>query len=40
MIKLVRCDDRMIHGQCIVRILADFAIECTCKKSANGAWAV
>ena len=28
MIKLVRCDDRMIHGQCIVRVLGDFAIGC------------
>ena len=28
MIKLVRCDDRMIHGQCIVRVLGDFAIQC------------
>ena len=27
MIKLVRCDDRMIHGQCIVRILGDFHIK-------------
>lgn len=27
MIKLVRCDDRMIHGQCIVRVLGDFGIE-------------
>ena len=26
MIKLIRCDDRMIHGQCIVRILSDFKI--------------
>ena len=28
MIKLVRCDDRMIHGQCIVRVLSDFNIKC------------
>ena len=28
MIKLVRCDDRMIHGQCIVRVLSDFKINC------------
>jgi len=27
MIKLVRCDDRMIHGQCIVRVIGDFQIE-------------
>ena len=27
MIKLVRSDDRMIHGQCIVRILGDFKIK-------------
>lgn len=27
MIELIRCDDRMIHGQCIVRILSDFGIE-------------
>jgi len=26
MIKLIRSDDRMIHGQCIVRVLADFSI--------------
>ena len=27
MITLIRCDDRLIHGQCIVRVLADFKIE-------------
>lgn len=27
MIKLVRCDDRLIHGQCIVRVITDFRIE-------------
>ena len=27
MIKLIRCDDRMIHGQCIVRVLGDFGIK-------------
>lgn len=27
MITLVRCDDRLIHGQCMVRVLADFKIE-------------
>ncbi len=27
MIRLVRCDDRMIHGQCIVRVLGDFGIQ-------------
>ena len=27
MIALFRCDDRMIHGQCIVRILGNFGIE-------------
>jgi len=27
MIKLIRCDDRMIHGQCIVRVIGDFKIE-------------
>ena len=27
MIELIRCDDRMIHGQCIVRVLGDFSIE-------------
>lgn len=26
MIQLIRCDDRMIHGQCIVRVLGDFNI--------------
>ena len=26
MIKLIRCDDRMIHGQCIVRVIGDFKI--------------
>ena len=26
MIKLLRSDDRMIHGQCIVRVIADFKI--------------
>ena len=26
MISLVRCDDRLIHGQCIVRVVADFGI--------------
>ena len=27
MITLIRCDDRLIHGQCIVRVLSDFNIE-------------
>jgi len=27
MIELVRCDDRLIHGQCIVRVLGDFGIQ-------------
>jgi mannose/fructose/N-acetylgalactosamine-specific phosphotransferase system component IIB len=27
MIALARCDDRMIHGQCIVRVLSDFKID-------------
>ena len=27
MITLIRCDDRLIHGQCIVRVLGDFNIE-------------
>ncbi|HAF61691.1 MAG TPA: PTS mannose/fructose/sorbose transporter subunit IIB [Anaerolineaceae bacterium] len=27
MITLIRVDDRLIHGQCIVRVLADFKIE-------------
>jgi mannose/fructose/N-acetylgalactosamine-specific phosphotransferase system component IIB len=27
MIRLVRCDDRLIHGQCIVRVITDFNIE-------------
>lgn len=27
MIALIRCDDRLIHGQCVVRILKDFSID-------------
>ena len=26
MISLIRCDDRLIHGQCVVRVLSDFKI--------------
>lgn len=26
MIKLVRCDDRLIHGQCVLRVLSDYGI--------------
>jgi len=26
MIQLVRCDDRLIHGQCVVRVISDFGI--------------
>lgn len=26
MIKLIRCDDRLIHGQCMVRVINDFEI--------------
>lgn len=26
-IKILRCDDRLIHGQCIVRILNDYQID-------------
>jgi mannose/fructose/N-acetylgalactosamine-specific phosphotransferase system component IIB len=26
MIQLVRCDDRLIHGQCVVRVISDFNI--------------
>lgn len=26
MIKLIRCDDRLIHGQCVVRVIRDFGI--------------
>ena len=27
MITLIRCDDRLIHGQCIVRVINDFSID-------------
>jgi mannose/fructose/N-acetylgalactosamine-specific phosphotransferase system component IIB len=26
MIRLLRCDDRLIHGQCVVRVISDFGI--------------
>ena len=26
MIRLVRCDDRLIHGQCVTRVISDFRI--------------
>ena len=26
MIRLVRCDDRLIHGQCVLRVLSDYGI--------------
>jgi mannose/fructose/N-acetylgalactosamine-specific phosphotransferase system component IIB len=26
MIRLVRCDDRLIHGQCVLRVLSDYDI--------------
>jgi len=27
MIRLVRCDDRLIHGQCVLRVLSDYGIQ-------------